>query len=394
MRVVVVGGGILGLATARLIACERPDAEVVLLEKEAELARHQTGHNSGVAHAGLYYPPGSLKARLCRRGLGLLRAFCEERALGWDACGKLVVATCEPEIEPLRRLQERAHENGVAGLRWLDGAGLTEIEPHVRGVAALHCTETATVDFVTVAHALAADAREHGGEIRTGAEVAAVGRNGSGPLVRLASGAVLGADRVIVCAGLQADRLARASGQSASPRIVPFRGEYWQLRPARRELVRGLIYPVPDPALPFLGVHLTRKLDGSVWIGPNAILSLAREGYRWRDARLRDLYESVAWPGTWRMARRHWRAGIAELQRSARKRAFVADAARYVPDLTAADVVRAPAGIRAQAVDPDGALVDDFRLVVADGVTWVRNAPSPAATSSLAIAEELAERAF
>ncbi len=394
MRVVIVGGGILGLATARLIASTRADAEIIVLEKESTLAHHQTGHNSGVAHAGIYYTPGSLKATLCRRGLQLLRDFCEERRLPWNPCGKLVVAIEEHEVPPLRRLMERAQENGVGGLRWLEGAELTQIEPGVRGVAALHSPETAIVDFVAIAGAYGDDLRARGGEIRTGAEVTRIWRHSRGPQLQLADGSVIAADRAIVCAGLQADRLARASGEPATPRIVPFRGEYWQLRPERTGLVRGLIYPVPDPSLPFLGVHLTRKIDGSVWIGPNAVLSVGREAYRLREISPRDLYETLAWPGTWRMMRTHWRAGVAELERSIRKRSFVADAARYVPALTPQDVIRAPAGIRAQAVDRDGALVDDFRLGVSDGVAWVRNAPSPAATSSLAIAEELLARAF
>jgi L-2-hydroxyglutarate oxidase LhgO len=394
MRVVIVGGGILGLATAELLARSQPDAEVILLEKEDALARHQTAHNSGVAHAGIYYTPGSLKARLCRRGLHLLREFCEAHGLGYEACGKLVVATEPRELDPLQRLAERARENGVGGLRWLDQGELGAIEPHVRGVAALHSPETAIVDFASVAGALGEELRGRGGEIRTGTAVTAVHRLAGGPALALADGTALRADRVIVCAGLQADRLARASGEPAAPRIIPFRGEYWQLREDRRSLVRGLIYPVPDPRLPFLGVHLTRKLDGRVWLGPNAVLSLAREGYRRRDARLLDIYETASWPGTWRMMRRHWRAGVAELERSAHKRSFIADAARYVPSLTAGDVIPAPAGIRAQAVDRDGSLVDDFRLVVAGGITWVRNAPSPAATSSLAIAEELLTRAL
>jgi L-2-hydroxyglutarate oxidase LhgO len=394
MRVVIVGGGILGLATARLLAQSQADAEVILLEKEPGLARHQTGHNSGVAHAGIYYTPGSLKAKLCRRGLQLLSEFCESHGLRYEACGKLVVATEARELEPLERLAQRAQENGVGGLRWLAESELVEIEPHVRGVAGLHSPETAIVDFVSVAGALGEELRACGGEIRTGTAVTAVHREAGGPRLQLADGTALRADRVIVCAGLQADRLARASGEPAAPRIIPFRGEYWQLREGRRSLVRGLIYPVPDPTLPFLGVHLTRKLDGSVWLGPNAVLALAREGYRRRDARLLDIYETASWPGTWRMMRKHWRAGVAELERSARKRSFVADAARYVPSLAPDDVIPAPAGVRAQAVDLDGSLVDDFRLVVAGGVTWVRNAPSPAATSSLAIAEELLARAL
>ena len=397
MRVVVVGGGIIGLATARLLARTRADADVVLLEKEQVLARHQTAHNSGVAHAGLYYAPGSLKARLCRRGIGLLREFCAEQRLPWDACGKLVVATGDDQLEPLRRLAARAEANEVPGLRWLHADQLQQVEPHVRGVAGLHSPETAIVDFAAVAFSLAHDLRSNGGQIRTGCAASRVeargGARAGGAQVELADGSWLLADLVIVCAGLQSDRLARASGQPATPRIIPFRGEYWQLRSERAGLVRGLIYPVPDPALPFLGVHLTRRLDGSVLLGPNAVLSLAREGYGRASVRLRDVAETLCWPGTWRMFAHHWRAGLGELERSARKRSFVAEIQRYVPAIAPSDVVRAPAGIRAQAVDRDGTLVDDFRLAVDGAVVWVRNAPSPAATSALAIAEELASRA-
>lgn len=393
MRYVIVGGGILGLATARQLARSSPEAEIVVLEKEPVLARHQTSHNSGVVHAGIYYAPGSLKARLCRRGLQLLRDYCAEHGLPYDACGKVVVATHERELEPLRRLAERAAANGVPGLRWLEPGELTEIEPHVRGVAGLHSPETAIADFARVAGAFAEEVTAAGGEIRTGAGVARVDKNGSRPRVQLTDGSSLEADRVVVCAGLQADRLAMASGESAEPRIVPFRGEYWQLRVDRAHLVRGLIYPVPDPALPFLGVHLTRKIDGSVVLGPNAILSTAREAYERRRFDLRDAYEAISWPGTARMLRRHWRAGLGEIVRSASKRRFIAEVARYVPAVSVQDVVPASAGVRAQAIDRDGSLVDDFRLGVSGNVAWVRNAPSPAATSSLAIAEELLERA-
>jgi L-2-hydroxyglutarate oxidase LhgO len=393
MRIVVVGGGILGLATAHRLINSLADAEVVVVEKEAALARHQTGRNSGVAHAGLYYTPGSLKATLCRRGLGLLREFCLARGLPYEACGKIVVATEDRELEPLRRLAERAAANGVPDLRWLEGAELSAIEPHVRGLAGLHSPETAIVDFVAVARALAAEVRQSGAEIRTATEAVRVLGHGPHPTVELDHGPSLQADRVVVCAGLQADRIARASGQNAEPRIVPFRGEYWQLREDRRHLVRGLIYPVPDPTLPFLGAHLTPRIGGEVWLGPNAVLSLAREGYGRTDVNLRDVYETATWPGTRRMMRRHWRAGVGELARSARKRLFISELQRYIPELVAEDAVRAPSGVRAQAIDRDGSLVDDFRLSVTDGVVWVRNAPSPAATSSLAIAEELVARA-
>ncbi len=389
MRYVVVGGGILGLATARQLVTSQPGAEVVVLEREPNLAQHQTAHNSGVVHAGIYYAPGSLKARLCRRGLGLLRDFCTERGLPYEACGKVVVAVDEREVEPLRRLEERATANGVPGLRWIEGRELMSVEPHVQGVAGLHSPETAIADFAAVARAFANDVTAAGGQIRTGAAVARVGQNGSAASVELADASRIEADRVIVCAGLQADRLAIASGEPAEPRIVPFRGEYWQLKPERAHLVRGLIYPVPDPALPFLGVHLTRKIGGAVLLGPNAILSTARHAYEHRRFVPRDAYDAISWPGTLRMLRRHWRAGVGEIIRSASKRQFVREVARYVPAVEPEDVLPAPAGVRAQAIDRDGSLVDDFRLGVSGKVVWVRNAPSPAATSSLAIAEEL-----
>jgi (S)-2-hydroxyglutarate dehydrogenase len=392
MRVAVVGGGILGLATARLLATSRPGDEVVVLEKEDGLARHQTGHNSGVVHAGLYYAPGSLKARLCTRGRELMREFCAEKGVAYDECGKVVVATRQTEVGALRRLAERAETNGVPGLRWLEGPELTEVEPYVTGVAGLHSPRTAIVDFVAAANAMADDVRAGGGQIRTGVTVTRVSQNDSRPRIELGDGETLQADRVIVCAGLHADRLARASGEDAEPRIVPFRGEYFALAPGRTHLVKGLIYPVPDPALPFLGVHLTRKFDGAVWLGPNAVLATALEGYRRASFNGKELIETLTWPGTRRMVRRHWKAGAGELYRSARKRAFISELQRYVPQLEVADAVPAPAGVRAQAVDRDGSLVDDFRLGVSDHVVWVRNAPSPAATSSLAIAEELVSR--
>lgn len=389
MRVVIVGGGILGLAAGRLLALERPDVEVVLLEKEPLLAQHQTGRNSGVVHAGLYYEPGSLKARLCRRGGELLRAFCLEHELPFDECGKVLVATQEGELPRLERILERARANGVAETRLIDATELRALEPHTVGIAALHSPTTAIVDYTAVCGALAGEMRTRGAVIRTGTPVRRVRAEGGEPCVELADGSEERADRVLVCAGLHADRLARASGEPAEPRIVPFRGEYWRLRPERSHLVRGLVYPVPDPSLPFLGVHLTRAVDGSVLVGPNAVLAYAREGYRRRDVNLADLRDTVTWPGMWRVARKHWASGAHEVARSLSKRAFVREARRYVPELRAEDVVAAPAGVRAQAVDRDGALVDDFRLDVSGRTVWVRNAPSPAATSSLAIAEEL-----
>jgi L-2-hydroxyglutarate oxidase LhgO len=392
MRLDGVGGGIVGVAVARLLAREYSDAEVLLIEKEAVLAAHQSAHNSGVVHAGIYYEPGSLKARLCRRGGELLRELCEQQGLAYAACGKVVIARDKREIDALQRLAERASANDVPGLRWLDEAELRAVEPHAAGVAGLHSPTSASVDFAAVTRALAEQFTASGGTIRTSTALSAITPSPGGAALVLASGERVAADRVVVCAGLQADRLARASGEPAEPRIVPFRGEYWRLRPERSELVRGLIYPVPDPSLPFLGVHLTRKVDGEVWVGPNAVLALAREGYRRGTWRARDIAETLAWPGTWRMIARHWRAGLGELHRSASKRAFVEVARHYVPELRPRDLERAPAGVRAQALDRDGTLVDDFALAARGHVLWVRNAPSPGATSALALAEELCSR--
>ncbi len=391
MRVTIVGGGIVGLATAREVLRDDLGAEVVVLEREHQVGLGQTGHNSGVVHTGLYYQPGSLKARLCRRGMGLLREFCAEYGIAYEECGKLVVATEPEERERLEALAERANANGVEGLTWLDGEEMRRIEPHVHGLWALHSRATAIVDFTAVARAMADAIVAAGGEIRTAAAVRRIGTRPGSAVVELTAGAKISADHVIVCAGIEADRVARASGEPAEPRIVPFRGQYWKLRPDRAELVRGLIYPVPDPALPFLGVHLTKRIDGEVWLGPNAVLALARDGYRWWSVNPRDVAETFAWPGTWRMMARHWSAGCSEIA-SAFKPRFARAARQFVPELSAGDLVRAPAGVRAQAIDRDGSLVDDFRIGASGRVLWVRNAPSPAATSSLAIAEELVGR--
>ncbi|QXJ24632.1 L-2-hydroxyglutarate oxidase [Actinomadura graeca] len=387
-RIGVVGAGILGLAIARRLTETRPDVRVTVLDKEDRVAAHQTGHNSGVAHAGLYYAPGSLKATLCRRGIGLLKEYCADRNLPYEECGKIVVARNAAETGPLEEIERRATANGVPGLRRLGAAELREIEPHAAGVAALHSPTTAIVDFPAVARAFADDVVKGGGEVRLGFEVVRLGRRGEA--VTVASRAEeLVFDRLVVCAGLHSDRVARMAGDSPAPAIIPFRGEYHRLVPARTDLVRGLIYPVPDPRYPFLGVHFTRRVDGGVDIGPNAVLALAREGYRRRDVRAADLWETLRWPGFRHLARRHWRTGVREVYGSAVRRAFVAEARSFVPELTAADVVPAPAGVRAQAVDPDGSLVDDFRIGRRGPVTTLRNAPSPAATSSLAIAEHV-----
>jgi (S)-2-hydroxyglutarate dehydrogenase len=393
-RFAVVGGGILGTAVARRLLQVRPDARVTVLEKEPGLARHQTGHNSGVVHAGLYYTPGSLKARLCRRGVGQLRDYCLQRGLTYDECGKVLVALDHVEEGRLGEIMRRAVANGVPGVRMVDGAELQRIEPHVRGTAGLHSPHTAIVDFAAVAHAFADDVTAAGGTVRTSFEVSGLRPHEQQTVVRGAHGEEESYDLVIICAGLQADRVAALAGDQADPRIVPFRGEYHLLRPERRHLVRGLVYPVPDPRYPFLGVHLTRRVDGEVMVGPNAVLALAREGYGWRRMSARDLREAFAWPGFRTFARRHWRTGAAEMLGSLSQRAFVSAARRYVPELRADDVVSGPRGVRAQALGIDGALLDDFRITRRGSVVSIRNAPSPAATSSMAIAEHIVDLAL
>ena len=390
MRIGVVGAGIIGLAVARRLAELRPDATVTVLEKEADIATHQTGRNSGVVHAGIYYAPGSLKARLCRLGVAQLHAYCTEKRIPYEECGKLVVAVDESELGRLRELERRAIENGVPGMRWLEGDELREIEPHAAGVAGLHSPTTAITDYVAVARAFREDVVSAGGSVVVGTEVHAI--HATGREVRVRAGAEeVAFDRLVVCAGLQSDRLARRAGDEHEPTIVPFRGEYHRLATGREDLVRGLVYPVPDPAYPFLGVHFTRRINGGVDVGPNAVLALAREGYRWRDVRLGDMSETLRSPGFRRLARRHWRMGAREMRGSLSSRAFYREARRYVPSLRPDDLVRAGAGVRAQALDPDGSLVDDFRIGRVGRVTTVRNAPSPGATSSLAIAEHIVD---
>ena len=391
----VVGGGILGLAVAARLQEADTDASVVVWEKEDTLASHQTGRNSGVVHAGLYYEPGSLKAVLCRRGVRLLREFCEEHGVAYAEIGKVLVALDEQDRSRLAAIEERARANGVPGVRRIDGAELREIEPHVAGVAGLHSPTTAIADFPGVTHALAGQVRARGGEVLTGLTVTGIDPDGAGVVLRArtADGGDRSErfDRVVLCAGLFSDRLAERAGDDPDPRIVPFRGEYLLLRPERRSLVNGLVYPVPDPRYPFLGVHLTPRVDGEVMVGPNAVLALAREGYRWGDSSLGALREIASSPGFRRFARTHWRTGVGEMAGSLSRRRFVAAARRYVPELQVTDVVPGPSGIRAQAMDGAGNLVDDFRISVRGPVVALRNAPSPAATSSLAIAEHLVD---
>jgi (S)-2-hydroxyglutarate dehydrogenase len=387
----VVGGGIVGLAIARLLSRRQPGVRVVVLEKEDRVAAHQTGHNSGVVHAGIYYRPGSLKAELCARGRLLLRDYCAEHALPYQECGKLVVAVDEAELGRLEALERTARDNGVPGLRRLDRHGIPGIEPHATGLAALHSPATAVTDFVAVAESMVAEIRAAGGEVLLSSRATGLSRTGGGLEVRTTAGAHR-FDRLVVCAGLQADRVGRWADGLDEPRVVPFRGEYLSVRPGKQDLVRGLVYPVPDPRYPFLGVHFTRRVTGELEVGPNAVLALDREGYRRAAARWADARDVLTWPGSWRMAATHWRTGIREVRGSLSLRAYVRDARRYVPELEVDDVSRGRVGVRAQAVDRDGSLVEDFRINHADGVTSVRNAPSPAATSSLAIAEYVVDR--
>jgi (S)-2-hydroxyglutarate dehydrogenase len=388
--VVVVGGGIVGLAVAHAVLERRPGASVVVLEKEASPGRHQTGRNSGVIHSGVYYRPGSLKARLAVAGNASMVAFAREHGIAHTVCGKLIVATDDLEAAALPGLAARAGANGIA-TTLLGGREAAEVEPHVRAVAALQVPSTGVVDYGEVAAVLAAEVGRRGGTVLTGHRVDGLARVAGGWEART-PGAALRSRLLVTCGGLHSDRLARMAGADPGARIVPFRGEYQDLRPGARHLVRGLVYPVPDPRVPFLGVHLTRGVHGDVHAGPNAVLALAREGYRWRDVSARDLAGTLADPGFRRLARRHWRTGLGEMHRSLRRTRFVEALRRLVPELTVADLSPAPSGVRAQAVDARGDLLDDFRLVDAAGAVHVVNAPSPAATAALEIGRLVAAR--
>lgn len=384
---VVVGAGIVGLATARALRRADPGTTVLVLDKEPAVATHQTGRNSGVVHSGLYYRPGSLKARLVAAGRDELMALCRERGLRLDVCGKVVVATTESELAPLDELARRATANGVPARR-LSPAELAEVEPHATGLAALHVPTAAIVDFGEIARALAAELDAHG-EVRLDTAVHAIRTERDHVVVETETGPVR-ARMAVNCAGLHADVLARASGAATDVRIVPFRGEYHELVPARRHLCRHLIYPVPDPRFPFLGVHLTRMVDGTVHVGPNAVLALAREGYSWGRVDLAEVRSLATSPALRRIAARHWRTGAGEVLRSASRRALVRALRRLVPEIGPADLVPAGAGVRAQACLPDGTLLDDFAVERHGRVVHVLNAPSPAATASLAIGAHVA----
>ena len=388
--IAIIGGGIVGLATARAILERAPRARLTILEKEADIAQHQTGHNSGVIHSGIYYKPGSHKARLCVEGARLMKAYCDKNGIPVETCGKVIVATSQDEVPRLKTLYERGVANGVPGVSMIDAARLTEIEPHARALAGIHSPETAIVDYRRVAETLAKELTGSGLTLERNFRVASIARSRGEVRLGAADSRVVTATYLVNCAGLHSDTVARLAGAAVDVQIVPFRGEYYMLRPERRSLVNGLIYPVPDPEFPFLGVHFTRTVHGDVEAGPNAVLALAREGYTWRRVRPAELLATLRFAGFRTMARKYWRTGAYEMYRSLSKRAFVSALQRLVPALRAEDIRPGGAGVRAQAVTSDGALVDDFRIVQSADAVHVLNAPSPAATASLAIGRHIA----
>ena len=389
--VAIVGGGIVGGAVA-LALSENAGRKVTIIEAESEMAAHQTGHNSGVIHSGLYYKPGSLKATNCTQGREALYRFCEEHDIAHDRCGKIVVATSKDEIPALEELQKRGAANGLTGVKRIGPEEIKEYEPHITGIDGLHVPETGIVDFPGVTRKFGEIVRERGGEVRLGSRLIGV-KSESGGLVLETTTGTVHAKNMINCAGLQSDRIARMSGVEPGLRIVPFRGEYYEIVPERQSLVNNLVYPVPDPRFPFLGVHFTRMIMGGVEAGPNAVLALKREGYRWLSMSLKDIFSYFFYGGFWKMAFKFWRSGLGETWRSLSKRAFVNALRKLMPELQMSDVHRAGAGVRAQALEPNGALSDDFRIVEAERMVHVLNAPSPAATASLAIGQHVAKLA-
>jgi L-2-hydroxyglutarate oxidase len=390
LDVVVIGGGVVGLATAWALVSGRPGLGVAVLEKEPVLAAHQTGRNSGVIHSGIYYRPGSLKARFCREGAAAMVEFCREQDLPFDICGKVIVATEPDELGRLADLEARAVANGI-GVDRLGPEGLRDHEPNVSGLAGLYVHTTGITDYRAVTTRYAQLFQEHGGDVRLATEVRAVRHERDAVVLETTTG-VVRAGMVVNCGGLHSDRIVQLAGEERTSRIMPFRGEYFELAPQATSLVKGLIYPVPDPSFPFLGVHLTRMVDGSVHAGPNAVPALKREGYRWRDVSVRDIADVVGYPGFWKLARRHARMGAAEIARSISTRRFLHSLQRLVPALTLDDLVPSESGVRAQALAPDGGLVDDFSFVEGQRILHVCNAPSPAATSSLVIGRAIAEQ--
>ncbi|MBZ5620803.1 MAG: L-2-hydroxyglutarate oxidase [Acidobacteriia bacterium] len=391
-KVVIIGGGIVGLATAYRMGERFPGARITVLEKESAVGRHQTGHNSGVLHCGLYYKPGSVKAKLAVSGIRQMVAFCQEHAIPHEICGKLVVAADQSEVPRLRGLQERGAANGLEGLRWLEREEMREIEPHVGGVAALRVPQEGIVDYARVCAALVEKLTGRGAQVATGARVERLQPAGAGWVAETASGEFQ-ADFIINCAGLHCDRVAQLAGERREVRILPFRGEYYQIRPERQQLVRHLIYPTPDPRFPFLGVHFTRLIHGGIEAGPNAVLAFAREGYRKTDFNARDLFDALAYRGFWRFLQRYPSMCWYELRRSFSRELFCRSLQRLVPDIQPDDLATGGSGVRAQAIAPEGDLVQDFRFIARPNALHVLNAPSPAATASLAIGAEIAAMA-
>lgn len=388
-RIIIIGGGIVGLATAFKLGRKLPSAQITLLEKEAAVGRHQTGNNSGVLHAGLYYKPGSNKSRLAVTGIQEMVAFCREHEIPHEICGKLVVAVDETEVARLHALHERGQQNGLQGLRWLERGQMLEIEPHVGGIAALHVPQEGIVDYPKVCEVLQQKISAQGGRVVTGAKVTRLQPQSNGWLAHSAAGD-FEADFLVNCAGLHSDRVGELAGEKREVRIVPFRGEYYQIKRERQHLVRNLIYPVPDPQFPFLGVHFTRLIHGGVEAGPNAVLAFAREGYRKTDFNPADLFDALTFPGLWRFLAKHKRMSWEEIKRSFSKQLFCESLQRLVPEICPDDLERGGAGVRAQAMSPDGTLVQDFCFQQSRRALHVLNAPSPAATASLAIGEQIA----
>ena len=391
-NVIIIGGGAVGLGVALEITRRFPRQRLLLIEKEDRVARHQSGHNSGVIHSGVYYKPGSLKARLCVTGAAAMVEFCRQHEIPHKVCGKVIVATHEDELARLEELLQRGGANGLTGLRLVGPEELREIEPHAAGLRALVIPSTGVTDFALVCAKYAELTTANGGTVLTNTAATAIRRSSSEIIVETSRG-VFAATVLINCAGLHSDRVARMAGDDPGVMIVPFRGEYYDLMPERAALVRALIYPVPDPSFPFLGVHFTRRITGKVDAGPNAVLALAREGYRHTNVSIRDLTSSLAFPGLWRMARQHWRNGLSEWHRSLSKAAFVRALQRLLPEVTANDLIPGGSGVRAQALKPDGALVDDFQFVPSGKILHVLNVPSPAATASLAIGKAIVDTA-